>query len=79
MTTKVVPGLETVEGLVREVEDWYERVREVRQKMSRVRRGSEAYQGLLSDLWVELDWLKMKAQVAAEAIDEYQESLPADD
>jgi reverse gyrase len=79
MTTKVVPGLETVEGLVREVEDWYERVREVRRKMSRVKRGSEAYQDLLADLWVELDWLKMKAEVAAEAIDEYQESLPADD
>jgi hypothetical protein len=41
--------------------------------------GSEAYQDLLSELWVELDWLKMKAEVAADAIDDYQESLPEDE
>jgi hypothetical protein len=64
---------------VAEVAQWYERVRKVRQKMSRVKLGSEAYQDLLSELWVELDWLKMKAEVAADAIDEYQESLPEDD
>ncbi len=79
MATRMAPSLETVEGLVAEVEQWYERVRKVRQKMSRVKLGSEAYQDLLSELWVELDWLKMKAEVAADAIDEYQESLPEDD
>ncbi len=79
MATKIVPSLETVEGLIVEVEEWYERVRKIRQKMTRVERGSEPYQDLLSELWVELDWLKMKAEVAADAIDEYQESLPEDD
>jgi hypothetical protein len=44
-----------------------------------VERGSDPYQDLLSELSVELDWLKMKAEVAAEAIDEYHESLPEDD
>jgi hypothetical protein len=34
---------------------------------------------LLSELSVYLDWLKMKAEVAAEAIDEYHESLPEDE
>ncbi len=79
MATKVVPTLETVEGLIREVEEWHERVRKIRQKMSRVKRESDAYQSLLAELWVELDWLKMKAEVAADAIDEYQESLPEDE
>ncbi|MGD0456631.1 MAG: hypothetical protein ABSC21_02670 [Terriglobia bacterium] len=77
MATKIVPSLETVEGLIVEVEEWYERVRKIRQKMTCVERGSDPYQDLLSELWVELDWLKMKAQVAADAIDD--ESLPEDD
>jgi len=74
-----VPSLETVEGLISEVEEWYERVRTIRQKMTCVERGSDPYQDLLSQLWVELEWLKMKAEVTAEAIDEYQESLPEDE
>ena len=75
MAPKIVPSLETVEGLIVEVEEWYERVRKIRQKMTRVERGSD--QHLLSELWVELEWLKMKAEVAADAIDD--ESLPEDD
>jgi len=79
MPTKIVPSLETVEGLIEEVEEWYERVRKIRQKMSGVERGSDPYQDLLSELSVELDWLKMKAEAAADAIDEYHESLPEDE
>jgi len=33
----------------------------------------------LSQLYAELFWLKMKAEVAAEAIDDYHESLPEDE
>jgi reverse gyrase len=77
MATKIVPSLETVEGLIVEVEEWYERVRKIRQKMTCVERGSDPYQDLLSELWVELEWLKMKAEVAADAIDD--ESLPEDE
>ncbi len=79
MATRTIPSLETVERLVDEVDEWYGRVYKIRQKMGRVKRASEAYQGLLSDLWVELDWLKMKAEAAADIIDEYQESLPEDE
>jgi len=79
MATKIVPDLETVEGLIADVEEWYERVRKIRQKMTCVERGSDPYQNLLSELSVYLDWLKMKAEVAAEAIDEYHESLPEDE
>jgi hypothetical protein len=79
MTTKTAPRLETVERLIEDVEEWYERVRKIRQKMSGVKRESDPYQDLLSELSVYLDWLKMKAEVAAEAIDEYHESLPEDE
>ena len=79
MTTKTAPRLETVERLIEDVEEWYERIRKIRQKMSGVERGSDPYQELLSELSVYLDWLKMKAEVAAEAIDEYHESLPEDE
>jgi succinate dehydrogenase/fumarate reductase-like Fe-S protein len=79
MATKIVPSLETVEGLIVDVEEWYERIRKIRQKMSGMKPESDPYQDLLSELSVYLDWLKMKAEVAAEAIDEYHESLPEDD
>ena len=45
--------------------------------LRRVKRESDSYQDLLSELPVELDWLKMKAEAAADAIDD--ESLPEDD
>ena len=79
MATRIVPNLETVEGLIGEVEEWYERVRNIRLKMKSVKPESESYQDLLSELSVELFWLKMKAEVAVEAIDEYHESLPEDE
>jgi len=74
-TTKTALRLETVERLIEEVEEWSGRVHKIRQRMSRVKRESDPYQDLPSELSVELDWLKMKA----EAIDEYHESLPDDD
>ena len=79
MATKTSPRLETVERLIEDVEEWYERIREIRQKMSGVKLESDSYQGHLSELSVYLDWLKMKAEAAAEAIDEYRESLPEDE
>jgi hypothetical protein len=79
MTTKTAPRVETVERLIEEVEEWSGRVHKIRQKMSRVKRENEPYQDLLCQLSVELFWLKMKAEVAAEAVDEYQDSLPEDE
>jgi len=55
------------------------RVHKIRQKLGRVKRESDPHQDLLSELSVGLFWLKMKAEVAAEAIDEYHESLPEDE
>jgi len=65
--------------LIYEVEEWSGRVHKIRQKMNRVKRESNPYQDLLSEFSVELDWLKMKAEAAAEAIDEYHESLSEDE
>jgi uncharacterized coiled-coil DUF342 family protein len=79
MTTKTAPRIETVERFIEEVEEWSGRVHKIRQRMCRVKRESDPYQDLLSELSVELDWLRMKAEVAAEAIDEYHESLPEDE
>jgi hypothetical protein len=79
MATKTALRPETVERLVDEAEEWSGRVQKIRQKIKRVKRESEPYQDLLSELSVELFWLKMKAEVAAEAIDEYQDSLPEDE
>ena len=79
IATKIVPNLETVEGLIGEVEEWSGRVHKIRQKMTRTKRESEPYQDLLCHLSAELFWLKMKAEHAAEAIDDYHESLPEDE
>jgi len=75
MSAKTAPAIETVERLFDEVDEWYQRVHGVRQKLAKLKRGSEAYLDLLSDLWVEADVLSRKAAQAAEALDEFQESL----
>lgn len=80
MATKTVPTLETVERLVDEVEEWSGRVLTNAQEAQSGEARKRSLSGqLFADLSVELDWLKMKAEVAADAIDEYQESLPEDD
>ena len=70
-----MPGPETVKGPTSEVEECYERVRKIRLRMTCAQRGSDPYQNLLSQRWIELVWLKTKAELAAEAIGEYHESL----
>ena len=74
-----MPSVETVERLIVGVEEWYERIGKIRQKMTCVHRRSDPCQGLLSELSVELDWPKMQAEPAGEAIDEHHESLPEDE
>ena len=76
MKTKTTPvTLETVEGFFDEVDEWYERVHQIRLRLGRLRRGSDAYLELLPDLWTEVDVLSRKAEYAAEALDEFEESL----
>lgn len=75
MATQTTPTLSTVERLLDEVEEWFGRFQKVRHKLSRLRRGSEAYLDLLPDLEVELDVLRSKAEHAHEALEEFEESL----
>jgi hypothetical protein len=80
MTTQTTtPKLSTVERLLEEVDEWSGRVAKIRQRMSRLRPGSDPYLDMLSDLWVELNWREQKTKHAAEAIDAFQESLPEDE
>ena len=44
-------------------------------KLRRAKRGSEAYQDLLSELWAAAEVLKVKAEEAMTVIDEYTETL----
>jgi hypothetical protein len=76
MATKTAPNLSTVERLLDEVDEWYGRVQEVRQRLAPLPRGSEAYLDPLPDLDVELDTLRLKAQHALEALEEFEDSLP---
>ncbi len=79
MPVKTVPTLSTLERMLDEVDEWHARVRKVRHKLARLKRGSEPYLDLLPDLSVELEWLKLKAESAALTLDEYEESLPDED
>lgn len=76
LKARTQPSLETLEALLDEVNEYYERVRKIRQKLSRLRRGSDAYLDLLPDLETELFTLKLKVEHAHEALEEFTESLP---
>ena len=79
MATKTAPNLSTVERLLDEVDEWCGRVQEVRQRLGRLPRASEAYLDLLPDLEVELDTLRLKTQHALEALEEFEDSLHESD
>jgi hypothetical protein len=76
---KTPPNLSTVEQLLDEVDEWSGRVQEVRQRLGRLPRASEAYLDLLPDLEVELDTLRLKTQHVLEALEEFEDSLPDSD
>jgi len=75
MTTQTTPTLSTVERLLDEVEEYSSRLRKLRHKLSRLRRGSGAYLDLLPDLEVALDVLRSKAEHAHEALEDFEDSL----
>ncbi len=75
MATQTTPTLLTIERLLDEVEEYSHRLQKVRHKLSRLRRGSEAYLDVLPDLEVALDVLRSKAEHAHEALEEFEESL----
>lgn len=75
---RTAPMLGTVEVLLDEVDEYYDRFSKVRRKLSRLRRGSGPYLDLLAALEVELFTLKLKTEHAHEALDEFEESLSED-
>jgi len=77
-TTKAVPDLATIEGMLDEVDEYAREVVSCRRKLSQHRVGSAAYLDLLPTLSVQLDVLRLKVKHAAQALDEYQDSLPED-
>jgi len=79
MSTKTAPSLSTIERILDEVDEWYGRVHRIRQKLGRLKRGSPSYLDLLPELEVELGVLKNKADWAARALDEFEESLPEEE
>jgi hypothetical protein len=78
MTTqkKTAPALETVEVLLDEVDEYYERFDRIRRKLKGLRRGSGPFLDLLADLEVELFTLKLKTEHAHEALEVFEDSLP---
>jgi hypothetical protein len=79
MTTKTVPDLATIEGMLDEVEEYARELDASRRKLKQHRTGSAAYHDLLPELSVHLDVLRLKAKHASQALDRYQDSLPEDD
>jgi len=76
MATQTMSALSTVETLLDEVEEWFDRVRKVRRKLGRLRKGSAGYLDLLPDLELTLDVLSSKVEHAHEALEVFEESLP---
>jgi len=79
MPAQTKPTVATLERLFAEVEEWFERYQEVRQKLSGVEPGGEAYLDLLPELEVQLDVLRSKAEQAHEALEVFEDSLPDGD
>jgi hypothetical protein len=75
MATKTIPTLSTIGRMLDDVEEYARAVQAIRRKLKRHKPGSDAYHDLLPELSVQLDVLKLKAQHAAEALEEYEESL----
>jgi hypothetical protein len=75
MATRTTPTLATIERMLDEVDEYSGSVEEIRRKLKRHKTGSEAYHDLLPSLSVQLDVLRLKVKHAAEALEEYEESL----
>ena len=79
MPTQVTPTASTVQRLLDEVDEYVTRFQKIRQKLNRLRQGSDAYLNLLPDVEVALDVLRSKAEQAHEALEAFEESLSNDD
>ena len=62
-----------------EVEDYARAVEALHRRLKRHKTGSPSYHDLLPELAVQLDVLKLKTEHAAQALEEYEESLPEEE
>lgn len=69
------PGASTVERMLDDVEEYAGAVQDIRRRVKRHRPGSEAYHDLLPVVSAQVDILRLKAQHAAQALEEYEDSL----
>jgi molybdopterin/thiamine biosynthesis adenylyltransferase len=79
MVTKTAPTILAVERAFDEVDERYQRVRRIRRRLSKLDPASKAHLYLMDDLLKELDWLRLKADVAVHLLDDFEESLPEDE
>jgi hypothetical protein len=66
----------TIEVLASELDDCCARVHKAREKMRKLRPGSEAYVNSLTDLSIVAFETHLKAQSVTEAVDEFHDTLP---
>jgi hypothetical protein len=66
----------TAEALIEEVAEYYLPFEKLREKLKTKRRGTQAYQDILTDLETASAVLGTKAEHACQGIDEVIESLP---
>ena len=66
----------TLSNRFSKVHVYYGRFNKVDRKLKRLKRGSEAYLDLLPDPSVAAEVLRMKAQDAVKAVDDFAESFP---
>jgi hypothetical protein len=66
----------TAEALIEEVAEYYLPFEKLREKLKTKRRGTQAYQDILTDLETASAVLGTKAEHACQGIDEIIESLP---
>src|SRR5260370_13727889 len=78
--SKTVPSLETMEGYLEEIAEYYAELEKLHRKLKSLKRGSEAYLDLLlGDLPAAAEILRSKCERTIKIADEILDSLPDDD
>jgi hypothetical protein len=75
MRTQAIPSLSTVERSLQEVDEYLEKFQKLRNRLSRLRPGSDAYLNLLPDVEVALDVPRSKPEHAHEALEIFEDTL----
>jgi len=77
-TTKTPANVSTLELLLNEAVEAYQEMIALRQKLRRLKRGSEAYLDLLPEIAVCASVITAKTDVIIEEIDRIEDTLPDD-